>query len=85
MALDSVLDSILARFERLLGLVSGGDAAALWREITPRLPRAGDRVTVRSGGRRIDGVVEGITETGALRIRERGGDEAVVISAGEMV
>jgi BirA family biotin operon repressor/biotin-[acetyl-CoA-carboxylase] ligase len=85
MALDSVLDSILARFERLLGLVSGGDAASLWREITPRLPRAGDRVTVRSGGRRIDGVVEGITETGALRIRERGGDDAVVISAGEIV
>jgi hypothetical protein len=40
---------------------------------------------VRQGDARLEGVVEGITETGALRFREQGHDEAVVLSAGELL
>ena len=83
--LDDLLAAILVRFERHVGLIEGGDATPLWTEVTARLPRAGTEVSVRSGGRRIDGVVEGITETGALRLRERDRDRETVISAGEMI
>jgi BirA family biotin operon repressor/biotin-[acetyl-CoA-carboxylase] ligase len=83
--LDTLLAAVLSRFERLVGLAPGDDADALWREIAPRLPGQGAEVSVRSGGRRIDGIVEGVTETGALKVRERGHDETIVISAGEML
>jgi hypothetical protein len=30
-------------------------------------------------------VVEGITETGALRFRERGSEETIILAAGELL
>lgn len=81
---DDLLPAILRSLERYLGLVAEGDAAELWRAVTVRLPQPGADVALMSGGRRIEGVVEGITESGALRIVERGRAEATVVSAGEM-
>ena len=82
--LESLLGAILGRLEHYLGLAAGGDAAELRLEIATRLPQPGAEVAVVSGGRRVEGVVEGVTESGALRIRERGRAEATVVSAGEM-
>lgn len=82
--LESLLAAILGRLEHYLGLAAGGDAGALRREVTTRLPKPGAQVAIVSGGRRIEGVVEGITESGALRVMERGRAEATVVSAGEM-
>ena len=81
---DDVLAAILRRFERYLALASGGDATDLWTAVTSRLPKPGTEVSLLSGGRRINGTVEGITESGALRIRELGQAEVTVVSAGEM-
>ena len=82
--LDELLPAILGRLERYIALAAAGDGAGLWREMEGRLPRPGSEVTVVSGGRRIEGVVEGITESGALRLRERGRAESTVVSAGEL-
>jgi BirA family biotin operon repressor/biotin-[acetyl-CoA-carboxylase] ligase len=82
--LDELLAAILRRLERYIGLARGGDPSSLWSEVTTRLPRPGAELSVVSGGRRIDGVLEAITETGALRLRERGRDDVTVVSAGEM-
>jgi BirA family biotin operon repressor/biotin-[acetyl-CoA-carboxylase] ligase len=81
---DELLPAILGRLERYVGLAAGGDGTGLWREVAGRLPQPGSQVTVVSAGRWIEGVVEGITESGALRIRERDRAEATVISGGEM-
>ncbi len=81
---DELLPAILGRLERYVALAAGGDGAELWREVTGRLPEPGSQVTVVTGGRRIEGTVEGITESGALRLRERGRAEATVVSAGEL-
>ena len=82
---DDLLVMILARLEGYLSLAAGGDAAPLWREVTARLPKPGTEVALLTGGRRIEGVVEGVTEGGALRIQEKGRAEPTVVSAGEMV
>ncbi len=83
-ALDTLLAAILHRLERYVGLAGEGDPSRLWNQVTQRLPRPGTAISVQSGGRRIDGTVEGITETGALRLRERGRDDVTIVSAGEM-
>lgn len=83
-SVSEVLETILQRYERPLALARAGDTAALWKEATRRLPGPGTFLTVRSGGREIEGVVEGISETGALRLREPGRSEAVLVSVGEI-
>lgn len=82
--LDELLAAILRRLERYLGLAGEGDPSRLWSEVTRWLPRPGTEMSVMSGGRRIDGVLESIAETGALRLREPGRDGVTVVSAGEM-
>ncbi|HKW50648.1 MAG TPA: biotin--[acetyl-CoA-carboxylase] ligase, partial [Candidatus Eisenbacteria bacterium] len=81
---DEVLRAILGRLERYAALAASGDGAGLWGEVAGRLPSPGSEVAVLSGGRRIQGVVEGITESGALRLREPGRAEVTVVSAGEL-
>jgi len=80
----SVLAAVLRRFERYLGLAQRGDAANLWAAVTPRLPERGTRLAVTSGGVLVEGIVEGITETGALQLREDGREGLTVVSAGEI-
>ncbi|HET9253301.1 MAG TPA: biotin--[acetyl-CoA-carboxylase] ligase [Candidatus Eisenbacteria bacterium] len=79
-----VLDAILARFERYVALASAADAAPLWNAVLRRLPAPGTRASIRSGDRLFQGVIQGFTETGAIRLLEDGRAEAVTLSAGEM-
>ena len=81
---EELLQAILGRLERYVALAAAGDGEGLWCSVAGRLPKPGSEVTVVSGGRRIEGVVEGITESGALRLRERGRADATVVSAGEL-
>jgi BirA family biotin operon repressor/biotin-[acetyl-CoA-carboxylase] ligase len=79
-----LLAAALRRFERSVGVARGGDAAALRAEAFRRLPAPGTAVVVVSGGRRVEGTIEGIAETGALLVREVGRDGVTVVSAGEI-
>jgi BirA family biotin operon repressor/biotin-[acetyl-CoA-carboxylase] ligase len=80
-----VLADLLRRFERYLALARTGDGERLWSEVARRLPPRGTPIAVDSGGRRVEGIVEGIAATGALEIREPGRVEFTVVSAGEIV
>jgi BirA family biotin operon repressor/biotin-[acetyl-CoA-carboxylase] ligase len=82
---ESVLAAVLERFERYVTLSRDRGADALRDAVVDRLPAPGTTVAVRRGDDRVEGVVEGITETGALRFRERGRDEAIVLAAGELL
>lgn len=82
---ESVLTAVLERFERYVTLARDRGADALRDAVIDRLPAPGTTVAVRRGDDRVEGVVEGITETGALRFRERGHDEAIVLAAGELL
>ena len=79
-----VLDVILSRFEGYLALASAADAAPLWNTIVGRLPAPGTRASIRSGDRVFEGVIQGFTETGAIRLLEDGRTAPVTLSAGEM-
>jgi BirA family biotin operon repressor/biotin-[acetyl-CoA-carboxylase] ligase len=79
-----VLDVVLSRFERYIALASAADAAPLWNNIVGRLPAPGTRASVRSGDRVFEGVIQGFTETGAIRLLESDRREPVTLSAGEM-
>ena len=81
--LDSVLESVLARFGRTLEHAAGGDPDALWAEAVRRLPPSGTEIAVRTGGRVLTGRVAGYSETGALRLQESDRDEATLVTAGE--
>jgi len=82
---ESVLAAVLERFERYVTLARDRGADALRDAVIDRLPAPGTTVALRRGDDRVEGVVEGITETGALRFRERGHDEAIVLAAGELL
>ncbi|HET9940870.1 MAG TPA: biotin--[acetyl-CoA-carboxylase] ligase [Candidatus Eisenbacteria bacterium] len=82
---ESVLAAVLERFERYVTLSRDRGADALRDAVVDRLPAPGTTVAVRRGDDRVEGVIEGITETGALRFRERGHDEAIVLAAGELL
>lgn len=82
---ELVLAAVLERFERYVILARARGADALRDAVVDRLPAPGTRVAVRRGDDRIEGVVEGITETGALRFRESGHDQAIVLAAGELL
>lgn len=82
---EGLLASVLNRLGRYLDLVRDGNADRLWSEVTARLPEPGTPVSVMSGGRRIDGVVVEVLDTGALRLQERDREETTVVSAGEMI
>ncbi|HKO21345.1 MAG TPA: biotin--[acetyl-CoA-carboxylase] ligase [Candidatus Eisenbacteria bacterium] len=82
---ELVLHAVLERFERYVILARDRGADALRDAVVDRLPAPGTKVAVRRGDDRIEGVVEGVTETGALRFRESGHDQAIVLAAGELL
>lgn len=82
---ESVLAAILSRFERYVLVARERGGNALREAVIGRLPTPGTPVAVRRGEGRVEGVVEGITDTGALRFRERGRDETVILAAGELL
>ena len=82
---ESVLAAALERFEQYVTLARDRGADALKDAVVDRLPAPGTLIALRRGDDRVEGVVEGITETGALRFRERGHDQAIVLAAGELL
>jgi BirA family biotin operon repressor/biotin-[acetyl-CoA-carboxylase] ligase len=81
---DALLAAILDRFADRLALVGAESAGALFQELRHHLPAAGARVTVRIGGRVIDGTVESVLETGALRLRNSETGAVETVAAGEL-
>jgi len=80
---DAVLREILARFDVYHARVRAGDLSGLWNSVKARLPRPGTPVVVTSGAQRVEGIVEGYTDRGAITVRDR---EGVVLTlvAGEI-
>jgi BirA family biotin operon repressor/biotin-[acetyl-CoA-carboxylase] ligase len=80
---DAVLREILARFDGYHARVRSGDLSGLWNAVRARLPRAGTPVVVTTGAHRVEGVVEGYTDRGAIIVRDQ---EGVVLTlvAGEI-
>jgi BirA family biotin operon repressor/biotin-[acetyl-CoA-carboxylase] ligase len=82
---EALLAAVLDRFAGRLALVGDGGAGALFQELRRHLPAAGARVAVRMGGRLIDGTVETVLETGALRLRDSQTGLVETVAAGELV
>jgi len=80
-----VLRVILARFAPYLALSREGDGDALFQRVTAKLPAVGTAVTVRSAERTFEGIIQGFTESGALRLLEAGRGEPTVVSVGDLV
>ncbi len=80
--LPSLLAETLARYEGCLALAGDGDPGALFERVRPRLPARGASVRVMLGGRTVEGSVEEVTATGALRVRDRKSGTVEVLSAG---
>jgi BirA family biotin operon repressor/biotin-[acetyl-CoA-carboxylase] ligase len=82
--LGALLAATLERFGRYREVALAEGADALLREIAPRLPAPGTPVRVLTGERRVTGVVEGVTQTGALRVRQDADGSVVTVTAGEL-
>ncbi len=80
---DQLLREILSRFESYLARARAGDLSGLWSAVKARLPRPGSAVVVTSGGHRVEGTVEGYTESGAISVRDAEGIVLTLV-AGEI-
>jgi BirA family biotin operon repressor/biotin-[acetyl-CoA-carboxylase] ligase len=80
---DALLAAVLARFDRYRAIASAEGAESLRRAVLPRLPQPGSTIVVLTAGRRVEGTVEEILETGALLVRDRSGTRFPVV-AGEI-
>jgi BirA family biotin operon repressor/biotin-[acetyl-CoA-carboxylase] ligase len=80
----ALLADVLRRFEAALALARGGDPLPLFAALRPHLPAAGARVAVRVGDRLLEGDVDAVLETGALRVREAHTGALETIAAGEL-
>lgn len=70
---DQLLREILARYETYLTRARAGDLSGLWSAVKARLPRPGSSVVVASGAHRVEGTVEGYTESGAISVLDAEG------------
>lgn len=80
---EALLLAVLQRFERYRALAGREGAEALRQSLLPCLPQVGSSIVVQTAGRRVEGVVEAILETGALFVRDRNGSCFPVV-AGEI-
>ncbi|HEU4724450.1 MAG TPA: biotin--[acetyl-CoA-carboxylase] ligase [Candidatus Eisenbacteria bacterium] len=80
---DQLLREVLSRFEPYLARARAGDLSGLWNAVRSRLPRPGSPVVVASGTHRVEGTVEGYTETGAIIVRDADGIVLTLV-AGEI-
>ncbi len=80
--LAAFFESALARYAEALALARGRDSGALFERVRPWLPEPGASVRVVLGERVVEGSVEGVTQTGALRIRDRVSGEVESVAAG---
>lgn len=80
---DQVLRDVMTRFENYLARARAGDLSGLWGAVKARLPRPGSPVVVASGSHRVEGTVEGYTESGAISVRDAEGIVLTLV-AGEI-
>jgi BirA family biotin operon repressor/biotin-[acetyl-CoA-carboxylase] ligase len=80
---DTVLREILARFDVYHARVRAGDLTGFWNVAKSRLPRAGTPVVVTSGAHRVEGIVQGYTDRGAIIVRDSEG-AVLTLVAGEI-
>jgi BirA family biotin operon repressor/biotin-[acetyl-CoA-carboxylase] ligase len=83
--IPALFGATLARYEPYVALARDGAAGALFDRVRPRLPANGAPVRLLQGGRVVDGVVEDVVETGALRVRERSSGVVETVSVGDLV
>lgn len=83
--IPSLFAETLARYERYVALAGDGDTGALFRRVRPRLPANGASVRVLQRGRVVEGIVEDVTETGALRVRHTSSGATEIVSAGDLL
>lgn len=82
--LGPLLDSILDRFGRDLALARGGDPAALFARVRPRLPERGARVRIALGGKTVEGELVDVRDSGALEVRDLRSGAVETLAAGIM-
>lgn len=82
--IPELLDGVLTRFERHVALARRDDPRALFDRVRPRLPALGAHVRVLLGGRAVEGELMEVTETGALRVRDRASGVVETLAAGVM-
>ncbi len=80
----ALLGAVLARFGERHALARARGAAALFEALGAWLPPVGERVSVRLGGRLLEGTVESVLETGALRLRDPATGAVETVAAGEL-
>ena len=80
----ALLAATLGRFQRYLEAARDGGSSALRRAVDPRLPAKGAPIRVLVGERRLAGVIDEITDTGALRLRLDSDGSIVTVTAGEI-
>ena len=81
---NALLREILARFDAYYARARAGDLSGLWNAVRARLPKPGTPVVVASGAHRVEGVIEGYTDRGAITVRDADGI-VLTLSAGEIV
>jgi BirA family biotin operon repressor/biotin-[acetyl-CoA-carboxylase] ligase len=81
----ALLEDVLRRFDARLALARGGDPRPLFEALRPHLPAEGMRVAVRVGARLVEGDVDAVLETGALRVREARSGALETVAAGELL
>src|SRR2546428_99907 len=84
LAIPEFLAAVLTRFERDVALARRDDPRALFERVRPYLPALGARVRVVLGGRAVEGELMEVTETGALRVRDRASGVVETLAAGVM-
>ena len=82
--LAALFANVLDRYAGCIALARGGDPRALLERLRPRLPEEGSTVRVVLTDRAVEGLVESVTETGALRVRNRASGVLETLVAGVM-
>lgn len=82
--LAALFAGILDRYADYIALARGGDPRSLFERVRPWLPAEGARVRVTLGERAVEGLVESVTETGALRVRDHASGALETLAAGVM-
>jgi BirA family biotin operon repressor/biotin-[acetyl-CoA-carboxylase] ligase len=80
--MEPLLDAILARFGREMGLAAEGDPTTLFESVRARLPQRGAHVRVALPGRVLEGELLEVVETGALRVRDGSSGAVETVAAG---
>ncbi|HEY7728482.1 MAG TPA: biotin--[acetyl-CoA-carboxylase] ligase, partial [Candidatus Eisenbacteria bacterium] len=81
---EALLSEILRRFGEAVALSRVGGPEPLFESLRPHLPAPGRPVAVRLGDRLIEGPVESVLPTGALRVRDVRSGLVETVAAGEL-